>query len=363
VKVIKKRAQPINHLKQRKQRQVERKRPPRVAATKHLRSRKVFVTKKRPQKAVVAKKSPSRLTPSKQKHRLKRVVLQKKKSPASKTALSKRARRTSVSPKSQHQRKASLVQKKQSSQVALKKTQFKKNLQQKKAPVSRNSSLRKPDYLSLLPYHDQQRAKDGGLDKLLSRDMKGQGQTVAVIELSGEWKALKDAANGKYGGLPPEIKANYKSNFLTPIGGPGLHPEQMNDWIRDRGDSPYHGSSVSSVVLDLTPQAKVLPVSTYYCRHSHQFYDTADALMDLSRRPDVSIINMSSGFTNFEKTSKGKLGTSETKEYLFKRIYPPKLTEAFKAVAKTGKVVVIAVGNEGKSIDVPQFLPDGHRYK
>jgi uncharacterized protein YdbL (DUF1318 family) len=44
-----------------------------------------------------------------------------------------------------------------------------------------------------------------------------------------------------------------------------------------------------------------------------------------------------------------------TEEYLYKTIYPPILIEAFKAVAKAGKVVVIAAGNEAEAIDLPQF--------
>ncbi|KAB2832180.1 MAG: S8 family serine peptidase, partial [Caedimonadaceae bacterium] len=186
--------------------------------------------------------------------------------------------------------------------------------------------------------------------------MKGQGQTVAVIELSGEWQQIKDVANGKYGKLPPERKANYKFNFLTPIGGPGLHPEEMNDWVRDRGNDFYHGSGVSSVVLDLAPQAKVLPVSTYLFWHSDEFYDVADALMDLSRRSDVGIINMSSGYAQYTHSLKTVHKQDGTKINLFKTIYRPKLVEAFKAVAKAGKVVVIAAGNQGIPIQVPEFV-------
>jgi subtilisin family serine protease len=217
--------------------------------------------------------------------------------------------------------------------------------------------------LSFLPFHNRENAKAGGLDKLLARDLNGQGQTVAVIELSGEWQPLREAMNGRAGFLPPQLKANYKANFLTPIGGPGLHPEEKNDWLRDKnricGGSPYHGSSVSSVILDFAPQAKVLPVSTYYCRNSSQFYDTANALIDLSRRPDVSIINMSSGYTDFKLMPKNEPKEGSNEEYLYKTIYPPTLIEAFKAVAKAGKVVVIAAGNEGEAINVPQFQPLG----
>ena len=81
--------------------------------------------------------------------------------------------------------------------------------------------------------------------------------------------------------------------------------------------------------------------------------------MDLSKRPNVSIINMSSGYTDFERAPQDKPGINGIKEYLFKTIYRPKLIEAFKTVAKAGKVVIIAAGNEGKPIDIPQFLPLG----
>ncbi|MBY0501080.1 MAG: S8 family serine peptidase [Alphaproteobacteria bacterium] len=353
----KKKTQVLSHITQKKQHQVERKRPTRVTTVKQLRSRRAIALKKRPQKTVVTKRSPSRLTQLKQKPQLKRVALQRRKSPSSKAIPHKRTRRLSASPVSQHQRKASLVQKKQTSQIAFKRTQAKQHLQQKTS-AHRNIPQKKADYLSLLPYHDQQRAKDGGLDKLLTKDMKGQGQTVAVIELSGVWKDLKDAINDNKGPLSPSLKANYKSNFLAPIGGPGLHPEQMNEWIRDCGNLS-HGSSVASVILDMAPQAKVLPVSTYNTYGSSQFYDTADALMDLSRRPDVSIINMSSGFTKFNVTLKKIRNKSGREEELAKRIYPPKLTEAFKAVAKAGKVVIIAARNDGKPIDTPRFFPEG----
>ncbi|MBX9621632.1 MAG: hypothetical protein K2X28_06370 [Alphaproteobacteria bacterium] len=80
--------------------------------------------------------------------------------------------------------------------------------------------------MSLLPFYTQSNAKAGGLEQLLEKDMKDQGQTVAVIELSGEWQQIKHVPNGKYGNLPPERKANYKLKFLSPIGGPGLHPEE-----------------------------------------------------------------------------------------------------------------------------------------
>jgi hypothetical protein len=347
---IKRKPQPINHLKQKKQRQVERKKATRAVTTKQLHSRRALATQKKQQKVAVAGKNQHRIISAKPKPQLKRAALQRKKTPI----LNKRTRRAAVSSRYQHQRKAALIQKKQSSQSTLKRTQPKTSLQQKKISVHKNNSRNKSDYLSLLPFHNRENAKAGGLDQLLDKDMKGQGQTIAVVELSGVWKALKDAINNKSGRLSPELKANYKSNFLTPIGGPGLHPEQMNDWIRDRGNT-NHGSSVSSIVLDLSPQAKVLPVSTFLCRHTDQFYDTADALMDLSRRLDVSIINISSGYTRSTSYLKTERKADGTEIDLFKTIYNPKLKEAFKAVAKAGKVVVMAVGNDSKYIHIPRL--------
>jgi hypothetical protein len=353
--VIKKKVQPTRHLQQKKQPRVARKKPSRAVTAKQLHSRKALTAQKRQKKVTVAGKSQRRIITAKPKSQPKRVALQNKKS-SSRSILSIRTKRRSLTFRVQPKQQSLNAQKNLKSQPILSQGRHKKSLQ--KASTRQNIPQKKADYLSLLSYHNQCNAKDGGLDKLLAKDMKGQDQTVAVIELSGEWKALKDAINNKNGRLSPELKANYKSNFLTPIGGPGLHPEQMNDWIRDKGDL-YHGSSVSSVVLDLAPQAKVLPVSTYSCYGSGAFYDTADALMDISRRPDVSIINMSSGVTDFDIETINKRKEDGTEERLVKCIYRPKVREAFKAIAKAGKVVVIAIGNKGKPIDIPQFLPSG----
>ncbi|MBX9806069.1 MAG: S8 family serine peptidase [Alphaproteobacteria bacterium] len=111
--------------------------------------------------------------------------------------------------------------------------------------------------------------------------------------------------------------------------------------------------------MDFAPQAKVLPVSTYNTYGSSQFYDMEKALTELSQRSEVGIINMSSGYTNFDVIRRNVRKTNGKEEKLIKIIHPPKLIEAFKAVVKAGKVVVIGAGNEGKTIDVPQFRPSG----
>ncbi|MBX9806068.1 MAG: hypothetical protein K2Y18_10035 [Alphaproteobacteria bacterium] len=202
----------------------------RALITKRASARKVTTAQKAPQKTtpvnkrqVVAKKTSSR-TAVRAKPQVKRAALQRNKTSGVKTTPTIRPRQT-VNPKAQlqPQQKTSLVQKRQSSQPALKGNPPRQTPLATKTPVNRNSANRnvprKTDYLSLLPYHNQNNAKAGGLDKLLARDMKGGGQTVAVIELSGEWQPLKEAMNGKNGFLPPQLKTNYKANFLTPIGG------------------------------------------------------------------------------------------------------------------------------------------------
>ncbi|MBX9806064.1 MAG: S8 family serine peptidase [Alphaproteobacteria bacterium] len=355
-------------VQKRPQRPLVAKRPqtPRALTTKRASTRTATITQRRSQKTtsvskrqVVAKKTSSQSV-VRAKPQAKQTSLQRKRTASIKTVSNIRSRQT-ANPKAQlhPQQKTSVIQKRQSSQPALKGNPPRQTPLATKTPVNRTSANRnaprKTDYLSLLPYHNRENAKAGGLDKLLARDMSGQGKTLAVIEFSGEWKVLKEAMNGKAGFLPPQLKANYKANFLTPIGGPGLHPEEKNDWLRNREGSPYHGSSVSSVVLDLAPQAKILPVSTYLCRHTDQFYDTADALMDLSRRPDVNVINISSGYTNLKIESITQIKNG-IEERLIKTIYRPKLLEAFKAVTKAGKVVVIAAGNEGKNVDIPDFV-------
>jgi hypothetical protein len=362
--VLKKKPQPTTHLQQKKQRQVERKRPPRVAATKHLRSRKALVTKKRPQKIVVAKRKqqgPVRRTNSKLQP--KQTISQRNKSPSSKIISSKRTRHTSLSPKPRSQQKMSRAQKRQRAKSTFNKNQRVHNIPIKNIPLKQSLPSQKPDYLTFLHPHNQNNAKACGLGQLLAKDMKGRGQTVAVIELSGEWQQIKDVGNSKYGSLPPEIKANYKSNFLTPIGGPGLHPEQMNDFIRDKEGDPYHGSAVASLIIDLAPQTKILPVSTYACYGSDVFYDRADALITLSRRPDVNIINISSGYTDFEIKSIYVPKKDGREERLIKTIYRPKLLDAFKAVAKAGKVIVIGAGNDSREIHAPTFESDGGKMK
>ena len=72
-----------------------------------------------------------------------------------------------------------------------------------------------------------------------------------------------------------------------------------------RDNVQSHGAKVSSVILELAPHAKVLPVSSYYDASSSHLYDVAHALMTLSRRPEVNIINISAGPVGFRFTSQG----------------------------------------------------------
>ena len=216
---------------QRKKQVVAQKRPPRPLVAKRLQARrtliakrppprKVAVTQKGPLKAtpinkrqVVAKRTPSRVVGRAQRQ-VRQTSLQRKKVSPVKTAPNVRSRQAANSKlQYQHQQKTSLTQRRRPSQPAFKGSSRRQALLAKRTFanqtfVNRNAPL-KTDYLSLLPFHTQNNAKVGGLDKLLAKDMKGQGQTIAVIELSGGWQQIKDAANGKYGNLSPERKSNY----------------------------------------------------------------------------------------------------------------------------------------------------------
>ncbi|MBA3813517.1 MAG: hypothetical protein H0X26_03360 [Alphaproteobacteria bacterium] len=150
------------------------------------------------------------------------------------------------------------------------------------------------------------------MDKLHLKNFYGQGQTIAVIEESGTYNSLRDAINNPYAPLSPEKRESYRNNFLTSIGDPrpfALHPEEQNDIIRAIDKNRYHGASVASISLDHAPQAKVLPVSTYSSsqpRELHEFYDVADAMMELSTRPEIGIINISAGHIDTTLTTKAE---------------------------------------------------------
>ncbi|KAB2831841.1 MAG: hypothetical protein F9K49_09075, partial [Caedimonadaceae bacterium] len=228
---------------QRKKQVVAQKRPQRPLIAKRPQARgtliskgplppKVAATQKTPLKAspinkrqVISKKIPSRTIVRAQPQAKKTNLQRKKPSPIASNIRTRKA----ISPNFQHQyqQKTSLTQKKRPSQPTFKGSSRRQALLAKRTFTNQTSVNRKTpqktDYLSLLPFHNQQNAKAGGLNKLLGQGLNGQGQTVAVIELSGEWKALKEAINGKNSPLSPQLKSNYKANFLTPIGGPGLH--------------------------------------------------------------------------------------------------------------------------------------------
>lgn len=223
-------------------------------------------------------------------------------------------------------------------------------------------------YLSLLKPHTQRNAELGGFGSLYSKDHLGQAQTVAPIEYSGVWQQAKDIIHNDRGMIHSDIKDRYKRNFLTPIGGGKLHPEKKNDWVRLASDND-HGSSVASVVMDLSPQTKILPVSTYNSPETptqpRHFYDISDALMDLSLRKDVGVINISGGWVNLggsaDECVKIDTDTNGKPIVLFKTKYTPKMLEGFKAVARAGKVVVMAAGNQERDIQPLKFEQGSRR--
>jgi hypothetical protein len=204
------------------------------------------------------------------------------------------------------------------------------------------------------------------LDQLYAKNLWGQGQTVGVIEYSGQWGDMKDVSNNKLGFVSREIRERYNRNFLPPIGGPGLHPEKTNEWVLLASGNTSHGSDVSSVIMDLAPQTKVLPVSTYNCfeegSQPRHFYDSSDALMTLAQRKDVGIINISGGWIETMPSEGKRENDKNGKEiFLCKTVYTPRLLEAFKAIAKAGKVVVLAAGNQGSEIRPPHFSQNTER--
>lgn len=321
----------------------------RQGASRHVAAANKKITKpsvRRKKKAVVPRKRTQR-------------VSRTRKQPRATTAR-KRQARTSVARK--RQLRASRTRTKQSRAKIVRKRQpriarGRKRRNQQPLPVPQQP----PTYLSQLKPHTQRNAQLGGFDRLYDKNHYGQGQTVAVIECSGEWSEMQNVINNNHGNLSLEIRENYKRNFLTSMGDPQgrLHPDEKNDWIRSKNKGPYHGSLVSSVILDLAPQAKVQPVSTYYCPLSRQFYDTADAMIALSQRGDVGVINISSGYIDSTLEEKIEYNADGTLKRMYKIVYTPKLVEAFKTVAKAGKVVVMAAGNTGENIHPPEFMQQG----
>jgi subtilisin family serine protease len=193
-----------------------------------------------------------------------------------------------------------------------------------------------------------------GLPALYAKGFLGQGQMVAAIELSGTWSMLREAISAPWNPLTKEQREKYRNNFLPAIGGPGLHPEEKNAHIRSLGDNP-HGANVASVVLDLAPQAKVLPVSTYHTPGSRQRYDVANAVMDLAQRAHGNIINISAGDFDSTVISQEVPDANGRLIFVYKTVYILKIAEAFRRAVQEGKVLVVATGNEGLDIQPPRF--------
>lgn len=220
---------------------------------------------------------------------------------------------------------------------------------------------------SLLNAYHKKNARLGGLDQLFERGLLGQGHhgrdlIVGVIEHSGVWGEMDDVRNHRTGNLPDQVRANYQRNFLPPLAGPGRDPHERNETIRATPYySPNHGSRVASVVMDLAPQTKVLPVSTNRDRF-HQPYSLLQALIDLSQRNDVNIINFSGGYADVATESQPNGHYADgTPRYSYKTIFTPQLIAAFQETARAGKVIVIAAGNEGKEMHPPEFTSHGRQ--
>ncbi|MDN8896692.1 hypothetical protein Q0O91_13660, partial [Staphylococcus aureus] len=92
---------------------------------------------------------------------------------------------------------------------------------------------------------------------------------------------IKNALTNSQSLLPKTLREDYKDRFLAPIGkGPGGDPN-IKDADAIKVDSYDHGSLVASVLMDLSPQAKVLPVSTGVVNTVTK-YSTEDALIELA---------------------------------------------------------------------------------
>jgi hypothetical protein len=273
------------------------------------------------------------------KRRTYRSSLIQRKQQQRKTIATRRIHRSSLIQKKRQQRKARTIKRIHRPSLIHKKQQV---IAKKKVE---SSSI---DYFSLLHPHNKKNAVLGGLQPLFSKNLLGKGQTVAFVEYSGTWKDLQDTVS-KGGIVPARKRQIYKDNFL-PVRGKGpnnnLHSlsEGVEEYARD------HGALVASYFLDFSPQAKVLPVSTYYSPVD-PFYDVADALLELSRNKEVSVVSLSGySVSNLPEVLQIKDNLSQTVKYQYKLTFPKKLTDAFKAVTKAGKAIVIATGNEAQEI-------------
>ncbi len=192
-----------------------------------------------------------------------------------------------------------------------------------------------------------------GLQRLYSQGSVGQGQKVAVIEFSGTWDKMHSVIRGPEGVLPNEIRQSYAKRFLRPLPLPGgVDP---NKHFEGCLDTSYHGSGMASTILDFSPQAHVLPVSTYRDEETGHFYSNDAALMDLSKRADIKVINIASGFFDYR-----------VEEYIeggiLKHTYSfsEESVRGIKAAAAAGKIIVMAAGNEGEQIpSLPSSLGAG----
>jgi subtilisin family serine protease len=154
---------------------------------------------------------------------------------------------------------------------------------------------------------------------------------------------MHNVIGGPQGVLPNEVRQSYAKRFLRPLPLPGgVDP---NKHFERCLDTEYHGSGMASTILDFSPQAHVLPVSSYRDEETGHFYSIDDALVDLSERVDIKVINISSGFFDYrvqEYIEGGKL----------KHIYSfsEESVKGIKAAAAAGKIIVMAAGNEGEQI-------------
>lgn len=190
---------------------------------------------------------------------------------------------------------------------------------------------------------------------------EGKPVTVAVIECSGSWGAMTEAINNPQSKLSPEQREHYRRHFLTPIGDPQgrLHPQ-----VRHCDDPALggkdHGAAVASRILTEAPDAIILPISTYIGDAPargvlQEGYDLADAMMDLSQREDVKIINFSAGKIKYTVVGHNEYDENGRSRYATKIENTPKLAEAFRALARAGKVIILAAGNTGEDITPHQF--------
>lgn len=322
----------------------------------------VSATTKKPKKALLRKKREENVA----KKRRAKAVAKRKFRASKKVLLKKQRRRPSVERKKQ-QSSVKKTRKNQRSRPAVSNKQQRQQVRARRkhpqAVTRRRAQVRPPSvesYLTQLNAHNQRNAQIGGMDKLYSKNLLGQGKTVAVVEHSGTWAEMQDLVNSSQGFLSKSVRERYKNNFLPSIGqGRGGDPNVAHEWDHRK---LYHGSKVASVVLDLAPHTKVLPVSTYHS--SSEKYRITEALMDLSRRPDVSVINISSGCLESNKENQAcGYKADGTVNYKFKCVYSPKILNAFKAIASTGKVIVFAAGNEGGELLGDEFLSEIQRFQ